>query len=97
MPAPLSPEEVATALEGLHGWTLEEEGLGIRKRFEFLDFGQAWGFMSRSALVAERLGHHPEWFNVWSLVDVRLSTHDAGGLTALDMQLAEAMDAIAHS
>ena len=97
MPAPLSPEEISTALDGLHGWTLEEEAKGIRKRFEFLDFNQAWGFMSRSALVAEQLGHHPEWFNVWSLVDVGLSTHYAGGLTALDIELAEAMDTIAHS
>ena len=67
----------------------------IAKRFTFADFSQAFGFMTRAALVAERMNHHPEWFNVWNKVDVTLATHDAGGLTALDIELAQAMDKIA--
>ena len=67
----------------------------IAKRFTFADFSQAFGFMTRAALVADRMNHHPEWFNVWNKVDVTLATHDAGGLTALDIELAQAMDKIA--
>ena len=67
----------------------------ISKSFKFKDFNAAFGFMTRAALVAEQMNHHPEWFNVWNKVDVTLSTHDAGGLTELDLKLAEAMDRIA--
>ena len=63
--------------------------------FRFRAFSEAWGFMARAALVAEKLDHHPEWFNVWNRVEVTLATHDAGGLTALDVQLAQAMDRLA--
>ena len=65
------------------------------KTFKFKDFSEAFGFMARAALVAEKMDHHPEWTNVWNRVDVTLSTHSAGGLTELDLKLAEAMDRIA--
>ena len=67
----------------------------IARKFTFKDFNEAFGFMARVALVAEQMNHHPEWSNVWRTVDVTLSTHDAGGLTELDIRLAEAMDKIA--
>ena len=67
----------------------------IRRSFAFKDFNEAFGFMARVALVAEQINHHPEWTNVWNKVEVTLSTHDAGGLTERDLQLAEAMDRIA--
>jgi 4a-hydroxytetrahydrobiopterin dehydratase len=77
------------------GWTLAEGRDSITKTFRFKDFSAAWGFMSRAALVAEKLDHHPEWSNVWNRVEVTLTTHDAGGLTHLDVDLATAMDALA--
>jgi 4a-hydroxytetrahydrobiopterin dehydratase len=67
----------------------------IAKKFVFKDFNQAFGFMARVALIAEKMDHHPEWFNVYKTVEVTLSTHDAGGLTELDVKLAEAMDKVA--
>ena len=66
----------------------------ITKKFVFKDFNQAFGFMTRAALVAEKMDHHPEWFNVYKTVEVTLSTHDAGGVTERDVKLAEAMDKI---
>lgn len=83
------------ALAELAGWTLVDGRDAIEKSFRFDSFNQAFGFMTRVALVAERLDHHPEWFNVYNRVDVTLSTHDAGGLTELDLRLARAMDRIA--
>lgn len=94
-PARLSPDERAAALATLPGWALVEGREAIARTFRFKDFSEAWGFMARAALVAERLDHHPEWFNVWNRVEVTLATHDAGGLTALDVQLAQAMDRLA--
>ena len=91
----LTDAERAAALSGLPGWTLVAGREAISKRFTFADFSQAFGFMTRAALVAERMNHHPEWFNVWNKVDVTLATHDAGGLTKLDLELAAAMDKIA--
>jgi 4a-hydroxytetrahydrobiopterin dehydratase len=82
------------ALHSLAGWT---EGAGrdaIHKSFTFTDFNAAWGFMARVALVAERMDHHPEWFNVWNRVDITLATRDAGGVSARDIGLARAIDAI---
>jgi 4a-hydroxytetrahydrobiopterin dehydratase len=76
----------------LTGWRLVDGRDAIQKTFKFKDFNEAFGFMTRAALVAETMNHHPEWFNVWNRVDVTLSTHDAGGLTALDIKLAQAMD-----
>jgi 4a-hydroxytetrahydrobiopterin dehydratase len=74
------------------GWVVESSHRAITRRVEFADFCQAFGFMTRVALVAERLNHHPEWTNVYNRVDIRLTTHDAGGLTALDLALADDID-----
>jgi 4a-hydroxytetrahydrobiopterin dehydratase len=79
----------------LPGWTRTEGRDGLRKTFKFADFNAAFGFMTRAALVAEKMDHHPEWTNVWNRVDVTVSTHSAGGLTDLDVKLAQAMDQIA--
>ena len=83
------------AVSKLSGWSDVKDRDAISKRFQFKDFKEAFGFMANAALVAERLDHHPEWFNVYNKVDVTLSTHDAGGLTDLDITLAEAMDRLA--
>jgi len=83
------------ALAGLDGWTLEEDGGAIRKSFAFADFSAAFGFMARAALAAEKMDHHPEWSNVYNRVEVRLTTHSARGLTALDLDLARTMDRLA--
>jgi len=83
------------ALARLTGWSETAGRDAITKQFVFKDFNQAFGFMTRGALVAEKMDHHPEWFNVYKTVDVTLSTHDAGGLTDLDVKLGEAMDKIA--
>ena len=73
-------------------WQLEGEHL--KRSFRFKDFNEAWGFMSRVALLAEAQDHHPEWFNVYNKVDIALTTHDAGGLSARDVRLAKAIDAL---
>ena len=83
------------ALESLEGWSETPGRDAISKSFKFADFSAAWGFMSRVALKAEQMDHHPEWFNVYSRVDVILATHDAGGVTAKDVELAKFMDACA--
>jgi 4a-hydroxytetrahydrobiopterin dehydratase len=86
-----------SALARLNGWSEVPGRDAITKKFVFKDFSQAFGFMARAALVAEKMDHHPEWFNVYKTVEVTLSTHDAGGLTDLDLKLAEAMDKITAS
>ena len=83
------------ALARLAGWSEVKDRDAISKTFVFRDFNEAFGFMTRAALVAEKLDHHPEWFNVYKTVTVTLSTHDAGGLTELDVKLAETMDRLA--
>ena len=83
------------ALGKLAGWSEVSGRDAISKKFTFKDFNQAFGFMTRAALAAEKMDHHPEWFNVYKTVEVTLSTHDAGGVTALDITLAEAMDRLA--
>ena len=84
-----------TALPGtLPEWTLVQGRDAIRRQFRFADFSAAWAFMTRVALLAEKLDHHPEWSNVYNKVDVVLTTHDAGGLSARDVALAQAMDAL---
>ncbi len=88
----LDTETAIKALSGLEGWKLSGNGGSIHRRFVFNDFSEAFAFMTRSALVAEKLNHHPDWSNVYKTVDVTLSTHDAGGLTELDFRLAEAMN-----
>jgi 4a-hydroxytetrahydrobiopterin dehydratase len=80
----------------LPGWTMVDGRDALQRTFKFKDFSEAFGFMARAALVAERMNHHPEWSNVWNRVEVVLSTHDAGGLTERDVALAEAMDRIAQ-
>ncbi len=91
----LTDGALQSALAGLEGWALDDAGNGIEKTYQFGDFNAAFGFMGRAALKAEQMNHHPEWFNVWNRVEVRLSTHDAGGVTSLDIALAEFMDGIA--
>lgn len=83
------------ALAGLTGWSEVAGRDAIQRTFKFKDFNEAFGFMARAALVAERMDHHPEWRNVWNTVDVVLSTHDSGGLTQKDVDLAARMNAIA--
>ena len=83
-----------SALKALKGWKLVEGRDAIHKTYRFKSFVEAFGFMSRAALVAERMDHHPEWFNVYNRVDVTLFTHDAGGLTQRDIDLATAMDGL---
>jgi len=86
-----------SALAKLNGWSDVSGRDAITRKFTFKNFNEAFGFMTRAALVAEKMDHHPEWSNVYKTVDVTLSTHDAGGLTELDVKLAEAMDKIAGS
>jgi 4a-hydroxytetrahydrobiopterin dehydratase len=86
----LTDTEIDTALAGLPGWT--RVGDGIERSYRFVDFVAAFGFMTRVALLAEKADHHPEWSNVYNKVEVRLTTHDAGGITAKDFALASAMD-----
>jgi 4a-hydroxytetrahydrobiopterin dehydratase len=88
----LTDAEIAAALARLPGWSRVEGRSAIVKKYQFADFGAAWGFMSRVALLAERHDHHPEWSNVWNRVEITLSTHDAGGLSARDVKLAEAIE-----
>ena len=91
----LSADARKQALGGIPGWTEVPGREAIGKTFAFKDFNEAFGFMTRAALVAEKMDHHPEWRNVYKTVEVVLATHDAGGVTALDIELAKAMNAIA--
>jgi 4a-hydroxytetrahydrobiopterin dehydratase len=83
---------VSTALASLQGWTPSPHKIAIEKTFVFADFKEAFGWMTRIALKAEQMDHHPEWFNVYKTVKVTLTTHDAGGVTPLDVELATFMD-----
>ncbi len=85
----------AEIMQQLSGWSIVQGRSAILKSFKFKSFGQAFGFMAEVALTAEKMDHHPEWFNVYSRVDVTLTTHSAGGVTDLDIKLAKAMDAAA--
>ena len=91
----LTGEARSEALAGLEGWQAVEGRDAIEKRFTFKTFNQAWGFMSRVALKAEQMNHHPEWFNVYNRVEVTLATHDVDGLSELDIRLAKFMDSAA--
>ena len=82
------------ALASLDGWTDVADRDAITKTFRFQDFNQAFGFMTRVAMMAEKLDHHPEWFNVYNRVEVTLATHDAGGVTELDVKLAQFMESL---
>ncbi|RWF54362.1 MAG: 4a-hydroxytetrahydrobiopterin dehydratase [Mesorhizobium sp.] len=88
----LGKEAVAEALAGLDGWSLAKDGGSIARSFTFRNFSEAFAFMIRVALAAEKMDHHPDWSNVYKTVNVTLNTHDAGGLTALDFELAKKMD-----
>jgi 4a-hydroxytetrahydrobiopterin dehydratase len=95
MTARLTAEARLMALAGLPGWSEAHGRDAIRKEFRFKDFNAAFGFMTRVALMAERVDHHPEWTNVWNRVEITLSTHDAGGLTERDVTLARFIDSVA--
>ncbi len=90
----LSEAQRGAMLELLPEWRLAEGREAIVRSFRFTDFSAAWGFMSRVALLAEKMDHHPEWSNVWNRVEILLTTHDAGGLSRRDVALAQAIDAI---
>lgn len=95
MPVPrLSDAERDAALDDLSGWSLVEGGKAIERAFKFADFSEAFAFMTRVALLAESHDHHPEWSNVYNKVEITLTTHDAGGLSARDIRLAKAIDAL---
>jgi 4a-hydroxytetrahydrobiopterin dehydratase len=89
----LTEADRAAGLKDLPGWTYDAHARAIRRHLAFADFAAAFAFMTRVALIAEKMDHHPDWTNVWNKVDVALSTHDAGGVTALDLALARAIDA----
>jgi len=95
MSGKLSGEARKTALGRLKGWSEVKDRDAISKKFVFADFNAAFGFMARTALIAEKMDHHPEWFNVYNKVEVTLATHDAGGVTSADIDLAVAMDGYA--
>ena len=90
----LDEDERAAALDALGEWDYDEARDAITRQFMFADFVEAFGFMSRVAILAEKADHHPEWSNVYARVDVLLTTHDAGGLSARDVTLARAIDAL---
>ena len=91
----LTTSERAGLAAALPEWKMVEGRDAITRSFRFKDFSEAWGFMARVALLAEAQDHHPEWFNVWNRVEVTLTTHDAGGVTALDVEMAGFMDTVA--
>jgi 4a-hydroxytetrahydrobiopterin dehydratase len=95
MATKLTGQARTDALQKLSGWSEVAGRDAIGKKFVFKDFNQAFGFMTCAALVAEKMDHHPEWFNVYKTVEVTLSTHDAGGVTELDVKLAAEMDRLA--
>ena len=90
----LSAKDLAKAMKQLAGWKKAKGRNAIAKTFVFADFNEAFGFMTRVALAAEKMNHHPEWSNVYKKVEVVLTTHEADGLTSLDIKLAEAMNRI---
>lgn len=94
-PTKLPLDERKAALAALEGWAECDQRDAINKTFTFKNFNQAFGFMTRTALLAEKMNHHPEWFNVYKTVEVTLTTHDASGVTELDIKLAKAMNRFA--
>jgi 4a-hydroxytetrahydrobiopterin dehydratase len=95
MPIPqLTDAERDEALAGLPEWQLRDDKLAIVRRFKFADFSQAFAFMARVALIAEKRDHHPEWSNVYNRVEITLTTHDAGGLSRRDVEMAKAIDGL---
>lgn len=94
MASVLDQKEIVSAIAGLENWHLAEDGKSITRTYVFGNFIQAFGFMTSCALEAEKMNHHPEWSNVYKTVEVTLTTHDAGGVTELDLKLATKMDAL---
>lgn len=90
----LSEAERADALDGLPDWDYDEARDAITRSFVFADFSEAFAFMTRVALLAEKADHHPEWSNVWNRVEITLTTHDAGGLSGRDVEMAEAIERV---
>lgn len=90
--AKLTEEERTIALGDLPKWSLARDGDAIERKFEFADFNEAFGFMARVALLADKADHHPEWSNVYNRVEITLTTHDAGGLSQRDIDMAKAID-----
>jgi 4a-hydroxytetrahydrobiopterin dehydratase len=88
----LDADAIRDGLKKLHGWEHSSDGDAISKTFQFANFRKAFAFMTEMAMVAEKMNHHPEWSNVYRTVEIRLTTHDAGGVTELDLTLAAAMD-----
>lgn len=88
----LTDEQRDAALAELTGWTLRDDGLAIERKLKFADFAEAFGFMTRVAIEAEKADHHPEWFNVYNRVEITLTTHDADGLSERDVKLARLID-----
>lgn len=95
MPEKLTGNARQAALAKLSGWSEVEGRDAISRKFTFKDFSEAFGFMARAAMMAEKLDHHPEWFNVYNTVEVTLATHEAGGVTERDVQLAQEMNRVA--
>ncbi|MFK4825122.1 4a-hydroxytetrahydrobiopterin dehydratase [Paenochrobactrum sp. BZR 588] len=93
----LTPQELANALIALPDWEMVNSGKAIRRLFTFQNFNAAFGFMTRIAMHAEKLDHHPEWSNVYNKVEVTLTTHSSHGITKLDIQMAEIMDRLGSS
>jgi len=94
-PTKLLDADRDAALESASGWAYDAEIAAITKTFQFKNFSEAWGFMNRAALLAEKMDHHPEWFNVYNRVEVKMTTHDAGGVTVWDFEMANAMNRFA--
>jgi 4a-hydroxytetrahydrobiopterin dehydratase len=90
----LSETDRAAALRRLHGWSYDPDAKALLQDFRFKDFSEAFGFMTRVALLAQAADHHPEWSNVYNRVSIRLSTHSAGGVTARDVELAQGIDGL---
>ncbi|NKJ49450.1 4a-hydroxytetrahydrobiopterin dehydratase [Burkholderia sp. SG-MS1] len=90
----LTSAERAVQMARLHGWQTVAQRDAIQRKFEFADFNEAFGFMTRVAIKAQEMDHHPEWFNVYNKVDIALSTHEADGVTARDIELASFIDSI---
>ncbi|MEW9854307.1 4a-hydroxytetrahydrobiopterin dehydratase [Novosphingobium sp. M1R2S20] len=93
--ARLTETEREKALASLPGWSLREDGLAITRTLRFADFNGAFGFMTRVAMQADKADHHPEWFNVYNRVEITLTTHDAGGVSVRDVDMARFIDSIA--
>lgn len=90
----IDDNDIELSLSNLNGWEYDSEENAITKAFEFDDFNEAWGFMTHVALQAERLDHHPEWYNVYNKVEIALTTHDCGGVSERDLELAQFIDSL---